>query len=99
MPNEARFYKGWRIIKKIAACEGDHIVVKNRTVFINGQFMGTAMKTSSDKRYILYTASSTIIPKNKVYLAATHPKSYDSRYASFGLRDRSELLGIAYPLF
>ncbi len=99
MPLDGRFYRGSRVIKMIKGCPGDVITRTGREVFINRRSVGIAMLKTSDARYDLFPVPATTIPDNKVYLAASHLKSYDSRYASFGLRGRQELLGIAVPLF
>jgi conjugal transfer pilin signal peptidase TrbI len=99
MPRTSRFYRGARMIKHISGCAGDRIHVKDRAVFINDLPVGVAMTRSSNGRYLLEQIEVGVIPRGKVYLSATHPQSYDSRYASFGLRDASELLGAARPLF
>jgi conjugal transfer pilin signal peptidase TrbI len=99
MPRDARFYRGARMIKHIRGCAGDRISVKDRAVFINDLPVGVAMTRSSNGRYALNPIEPSVIPRDKVYLSATHPQSYDSRYASFGLRDASELLGSARPLY
>ncbi len=99
MPITARFYRGSRMIKRIAGCEGDTVSTDDQVVLINGHPVGHAMKRTSNGQYALQRIDPIIIPAGKVYLSATHPKSYDSRYASFGLRDTQELFGTALPLF
>lgn len=99
MPEDSRFYAGWRLIKKVRGVEGDRITFNNHEVFINGLSAGIAMQKTSNGKYRLYPISEGDIPANKVFLSAPHNNSYDSRYASVGLRDYSELLGKMYPLF
>jgi|SaaInlStandDraft_3_1057020.scaffolds.fasta_scaffold01352_8 conjugal transfer pilin signal peptidase TrbI len=99
MPVEGRFYRGSRLIKIIKGCGGDVITHDGRETFINHHSVGVAMETSTDGKHVLTVIPDSTIPDNKVYLAATHHQSYDSRYASFGLRDRRELLGTAIRLF
>ncbi len=99
MPRSSRFYRGSRMIKHISGCAGDTVSAVGQQVLINGLPVGVAMTRSSDGRYLLEQIEVGVIPRGKVYLSATHPQSYDSRYASFGLRDASELLGATRPLF
>jgi conjugal transfer pilin signal peptidase TrbI len=99
MPVAGRFYRGSRLIKVIKGCGGDVITHSGRETFINRHSVGLAMEKSTDGKYDLTAIADSVIPDNKVYLAATHHQSYDSRYASFGLRDRRELLGTAIRLF
>jgi type IV secretory pathway protease TraF len=105
MPAKARFYAGYRLIKIIRGCTGDVVTVEGHEVFINGRSVGTYLNMTSSnkptivKPYPLYPIEPKIIPDNKVYLYAPNPRSYDSRYRSYGLRDRSELLGRATRIF
>ena len=105
MPDNARFYAGLRLIKMIKGCTGDVVTVQNHEVFINGQSVGVYMNMTRDDRptivkpYPLYPIEPVVIPQGKVYLYAPHPRSYDSRYLSYGLRDRSELIGTATRIF
>ena len=99
MPVDGRFYRGSRVIKMIKGCHGDVITHYDREIFINHRSVGVAMNKSSDGKHDLFPIPESAIPDNKVYLAATHHQSYDSRYASFGLRDRQALLGTAVRLF
>jgi len=99
MPIEARFYRGSRLIKQIRGCAGDTITVSNDRIYINNIDVGVAMSETTNKAYALYPIAPGVVPEGKVYLSSTHVKSYDSRYASFGLRDEPELLGTAYLLF
>ncbi len=99
MPVDGRFYRGSRVIKIVKGCRGDVITHYDREIFINHRSVGVAMNKSSDGKHDLFPIPESTIPDNKVYLAATHHQSYDSRYASFGLRDRKALLGTAVRLF
>ncbi|WP_304643216.1 S26 family signal peptidase [uncultured Parasutterella sp.] len=40
-----------------------------------------------------------MIPPDHYFMRGTHPDSYDSRYAKFGLIDRCRFSGKAHPLF
>ncbi len=99
MPVDNRFYRGWRLIKIIEGCTDDVISKTGQEIFINNHSVGVSMARTSNNQYELFPIGIGAIPGNKVYLATSHRNSYDSRYASFGLRDRSELLGTAYLLF
>jgi len=99
MPTDAKFYRGSRLIKQIKGCAGDIVTVSEDRVFINNIEVGVAMKETTNKAYALYPIAPGVVPDGEVYLGSTHIKSYDSRYASFGLRDETELLGTAYQLF
>ncbi len=99
MPIDSRFYAGWRLIKKIRGVSGDRVTRLNHEVFVNGLPAGLAKDKTSNGKYRLYPIAEGVIPNNKVFLSAPHGDSYDSRYASVGLRDTNELLGKMYRLF
>jgi conjugal transfer pilin signal peptidase TrbI len=99
MPVDGRFYRGSRVIKIVQGCAGDVITKSGREIFINQLSVGVAKSTSTIGHHTLYLIPESTIPDNKVYLSAPHYQSYDSRYASFGLRGRQELLGKAIRLF
>ncbi len=96
---DAKYFPYSKLIKRIEGVAGDVITVKDRAVFINGKSVGSAMPYTTYGHYPLYCIKPGVIPKGYVYLAAPHPQSYDSRYASLGLRKTTELIGTAYAIF
>lgn len=99
MPEESRFYRGSRMIKVLQGCPGDTISLTGQTVYLNNIETAEAMDRTTNRQYDLFTIGAGVIPDNHFYLAASHPRSYDSRYRSFGLRRADELLGTAYRIF
>jgi len=99
MPVSSRFYKGFRLIKILKGCPGDRVELRGHEVFLNGRSVGVVQPFSQQGHHRLWPIEPGVIPPGKVYLYATHTRSYDSRYRSFGLRDRSELLGTATRIF
>ncbi len=99
MPEESRFYRGSRMIKVIQGCPGDRISLIGQTIFLNDIEVAEAMQRTTNRMYDLVVIDSGVIPDKHFYLAATHPRSYDSRYRSFGLRHADELLGKAHRIF
>jgi len=99
MPVDARFYRGSRMIKLLQGCPGDTIGLVCQTILLNNIEVADAMPRTTNRQYELYAIEAGVIPDKHFYLAASHPRSYDSRYRSFGLRHADELLGTAYRLF
>ena len=85
---------GITVIKRVAGVAEDKVSVNNRSVFINGQKVGTA-KTHSRTGDPLVAISDAIIPFGYFYASADHPDSFDSRYAKPGLIPTSAIKGRA----
>ena len=86
------------IAKQVIGLPGDLMTIQNRTLLINGvNYGGIQEKTRSgcpiDPIY------EGVIPEGYVFVYASHPDSYDSRYAEFGLVAISQLKETLWPLF
>ena len=99
MPVDSRFYRGSRMIKLIHGYPGDTISLVGQTVYLNNIKVAEAMQRTTNRQYDLYAIDAGAIPDKHFYLAASHPRSYDSRYRSFGLRHADELFGTAHRIF
>ena len=87
------------LVKRVIATEGDHLIIKNFKVYVNGKII--------EEPYIKeqYTSGDIdiIIPKNKIFaMGDNREKSLDSRYDEVGLVDEEDLMGKVsvrlYPL-
>ena len=87
------------LVKRVIATEGDHLVIKDFKVYVNGNLV--------DEPYIQnqYTSGDIdiIIPENKIFtMGDNREKSLDSRYNEVGLVDEDDLMGKVsvrlYPL-
>lgn len=93
------FPKNYIYAKYVAGVQGDHVVVKDGTITVNGKEWGklnlvTLKKlpgpmSSYDKDFI--------VGKDELLMLGTHVKSYDGRY--WGVVHRDEIIGRAYPIF
>ena len=86
------------VMKRVAAIEGDHLVVKNGIVTVNDQPVTQGMalldltKTSPPA-----FDRDLIVPSGKLYMMGTHPNSNDSRY--WGWLDVSAVAGTGHKIF
>lgn len=86
------------LAKRVAGLPDDFIAIRNRQVFINGIPLGY-IQTKSPSGISLSPIHEGEIPKGYVYVAGSHPSSFDSRYAEFGLVAISQLKELLWPLF
>lgn len=85
-------------VKRLVGQAGDRILQKNDRIFINGKSLGT-VRPHTQQEHSLTATKSQIIPQGYVFVAATHPRSFDSRYQEFGLVKQEHLLGQVWRLF
>lgn len=71
--------------------EGNHILVGDRAV-------GPLLKETADGLPLTPLAFEGMIPQGHVFVATTHERSFDSRYAEMGLITEACFLGKAIPL-
>lgn len=95
-PNRYFYQSHWT--KRIAGIPGDVITVKDRNVYINGEFVGHAKDRSATNTHY-FPITPGIIPPGYYFMQADHEDSYDSRYKSFGLVHESAFIGRSYPLW
>lgn len=87
-----------RVIKKIVGVSGDRIWYDHdNQLFVNNQLIGAPQPIAADGKK-LHPIKAQIIPKNLVFLAGEHLRSFDSRYAEFGLVPINKLEGLVIPL-
>jgi len=86
------------LIKQIKGEGGDVLHYEEGELWLNDQKIGRAFSVSSEAKKLTPIAAQ-IIPKGFVFLWATHPKSFDSRYEEMGLILKRTLQGRAVPLW
>lgn len=90
---------GEQLVKIVAGLPGDEIAIgPDRLVRVAGAPVGIA-KPYSSKGIALEAIAPGRIPADKVFLAGQSVDSFDSRYRTFGLLGRSEIVGRAYVLY
>ena len=82
------------LAKQIVGVEGDRVIIENGVLYI--QHRVGALQPSSSTGDPLNPLPLKTIPKGYVFVAGTHEKSMDSRYASFGLIPLKACTGV-YP--
>lgn len=99
------YFQG-NIIKEIKGLPGDFISQAYQEIGVNKLDLSTknGVKTFSLlNKYsdggVLDPMSNQHIPKGQYFVAGVHPKSYDSRYADFGLIKQSQIWGFVVVLF
>lgn len=92
------FADGTLMAKVVTGVPGDHVLINEEGVFINGELvaegfmLAAKLKKSESDFYTEFT-----IPERKYFMMAPAPESYDSRY--WGMIDQQQLAGKATPLF
>lgn len=86
------------IMKRVGGAVGDHLVIKDEAVFINGIEVARGMPLL-DRTKVDASAFNRdeVIPPGRVFMVADHPRSYDSRY--WGYLEVTALEGKAHVLF
>ena len=98
MPADARWYAGKRLLKVAKGCPGDRVRIEGRDVYVNGWFAGRALPALNDGTPMEIIAGG-VIPAGHYYMWASHPASFDSRYAEFHLIRGERIIGTARRLF
>lgn len=86
------------LAKRIAGLPGDLITIRDQQIYIEGVFYGY-IQEQSPSGMSLSPIQEGKIPAAHVYVYGSHPSSFDSRYAEFGLIHISQLKGRLWPLF
>lgn len=86
------------LTKRVRGVTGDRIWEINENLYINNVKIGRLQRHSSTGR-AMHAIPSGIIPQGCVFVAGDHPKSFDSRYQSFGLVKTDHIVGRAIPLW
>ena len=87
-----------RLIKRVIGVAHDEIKVKGNEVWVNEKKIGK-LKSFSKTGLPLSSIQASVIPEGFIFVAGTHPDSFDSRYENFGLVPICEVLARAYPVF
>ena len=89
---------GKRVIKKIVGVSGDRIWYDHHgQLLVNKQLIGIPCPIATDGSK-LNPIKAQIIADGLVFLAGSHPRSFDSRYAEFGLVAVNKLEGLVVAI-
>ena len=94
MRKDARWYSGELLLKVAKGCPGDVIRVVDRHIYINDWAAGVAAPALSDGTPMAMIRPG-VIPEGHYYMWASHPSSFDSRYAEFNLISQRQVVGSA----
>jgi conjugal transfer pilin signal peptidase TrbI len=86
--------KKWPYSKRVLGIPGDHIVHNKNGITVIPQesyLLSVLDKTSKGKP--LKPISVGIIPEGTLFVAGDNPRSFDSRYAEFGLVPKEKIWG------
>lgn len=87
--NDIVFFKHQNtiLVKRVIAIEGDHVIIKDNTLFVNGKRIKTLDKDSPTENL------NVVLKKEQFYaLGDNLPESFDSR--QFGIFSISDVIGI-----
>jgi len=86
------------VIKRVAGVAGDHLVIRNEEVSVNGVRVVSGLPLKGFyKREAIDFERDERIPSGKVFVIGTHPHSDDSRY--WGYLEQTVLEGTASVVF
>ncbi|MCE2993415.1 MAG: S26 family signal peptidase [Alphaproteobacteria bacterium] len=85
-------------LKKVGGLEGDFVWRDGRTYYVNDNPIGKA-KQQSKKGEPAEMGSMGVLPEGKYFVYSNHEDSYDSRYKKIDWVDKSDVIGVAYPIF
>lgn len=81
------------LVKRIAACPGDTVVITDGTMLVNGAVSAVYQKTGMFQ-YAGTAAGKIRLPQGKYFVVGDNTsQSKDSRYEEIGLVDESSILG------
>lgn len=82
-------------VKKLMGLSGDRMEIKDQHMYVNGIDVGFVRTHTKDGRKLTPIQASRI-PQGYVFVMATHPYSFDSRYQEFGLIKLENVQGKAW---
>lgn len=96
--HDTKYFSGIEFIKKIIGEEGDSIIIEDNKIYINQELVGNILTNTKDNKP-LHSIKAQIIPKNYVFVAGEHERSFDSRYEEFGLVKREAIKARSFALW
>lgn len=87
-----------KITKKVKGIPGDRIKVSCGHVLVDGVDVGLLQPTTryGDK---LHPIAEGVVPEGYLFVSGSHPESFDSRYAEFGLVPIEKIEEEICPIF
>ena len=89
---------GSQIGKMVIGLPGEHVVIKEGRLFVNGDYWGSlSLGSRKFQKQMNNWDRSYVLGPDEFFVYGTEPRSWDSRY--WGPVNRDEILARAYPLF
>ena len=88
--------RGWALVKRVAAIEGDEACRRSGGVYINGKLTAEARTSDSAGVKLPVWQGCQHLGPGDVLLLADHPYSVDGRY--FGVQDAARIAGELRPV-
>ena len=96
--DDARWYQGDRLLKVAKGCPGDVLRIVDRQIYINDWLAGEAAPALNDGTPMAMITAG-VIADGHYYMWASHPASFDSRYAAFDVVPSQQIIGAATRIF
>lgn len=89
-------FDGQIITKFVGALPGDHVLIKDDVLYINGSRYGVLdLVTKLHKQHGAYDLNE-VVPAGSLFVVGNQPRTYDSRY--WGLLPSSDVVGRAFVI-
>ena len=98
MRKDVRWYQGDRLLKVAKGCPGDVLSIVDRHIYINDWLAGEAVPALNDGTPMAMITAG-VIAEGHYYMWASHPASFDSRYADFDVIPSQQIIGAATRIF
>ena len=98
MRKDTRWYQGERLLKVAKGCPGDVLSIVGRHIYINDWPAGEAVPALNDGTPMAMITAG-VIAERHYYMWASHPASFDSRYAEFNVIPGQQIIGAATRIF
>lgn len=87
------------VVKQVMGIEGDRIHKNTSGVSLSGSESTLDVKEMRSDGSALTRIHADVVPEKTVFVAGSHPDSFDSRYQEFGLVPLQQVRGRVWPLF
>jgi conjugal transfer pilin signal peptidase TrbI len=89
---------GTRWLKRVKGVPGDVVTVSGRTVYLNGELIGTAIERTP-RGSVMTVIEPGVIPEGHYFIGGSATDSLDSRYREIGTVTRGQLIARAHRIF
>lgn len=89
---------GMRGLKRMTGFPGDSVTVVGRTVYVNGESVGSAIERTP-RGSVLHPITAGTIPPGHYYVKGNSFDSLDSRYDEIGLIKAEQIVARAHRIF